>query len=199
VTSLAIGELGEDAIVVTGDGAIRLWDVTSRVLLRELAAQANSVALGVVDGRLTVITGGQDSLIRLWEAAGGQPIGELRGHVGPVRSVAFGHLDRVPVIVSGGSDNTVRVWDAVSLQALHNPRMTHDGPVMSVAIGQIRGRVMLASGGRDQAIRIWDAEMGEPWHAVDIAATAHSVAICGGRLICAGTKRGIVTLAAGGG
>jgi WD40 repeat protein len=59
------------------------------------------------DGQ-TIVSGGGDSTVRLWDLQG-NPIGEpLRGHKGDVLSVAFSPNGQM--IVSGSHDKTVRLW-----------------------------------------------------------------------------------------
>ena len=72
-----------------------------------------AVAAGALpDGTPVIISGGEDSTVRVWRLADGPPVGEpLAGHDGPVTAVAAGALpDGTPVIISGGEDSTVRVW-----------------------------------------------------------------------------------------
>ena len=67
-----------------------------------------------------IVSGGEDGVIRVWDAATGQPVGSsLTGQSGAVLSVAFspdGHR-----IFSGSWDNTVRVWDAATVQPVGSP------------------------------------------------------------------------------
>ncbi|MFN6497222.1 MAG: caspase family protein [Nostoc sp. DedQUE01] len=59
------------------------------------------------DGQ-TIVSGGGDSTVRLWDLQG-NPIGEpLRGHKGDVLSVVFSPNGEM--IVSAGSDKTIRLW-----------------------------------------------------------------------------------------
>lgn len=69
----------------------------------------NSIALGTLEGRIVVISGGEDSTLRIWELASHVQRGDpLRGHDQTVFSVVLGTLNYRPVIVLGGRDDTVR-------------------------------------------------------------------------------------------
>jgi WD40 repeat protein len=59
------------------------------------------------DGR-TIVSGGDDGAVMLWDAATGKQRATLRGHKEGVRSVAFAPDGRA--IVSGGVDGAARVW-----------------------------------------------------------------------------------------
>ncbi|MET8338648.1 WD40 repeat domain-containing serine/threonine-protein kinase [Streptosporangium canum] len=70
-----------------------------------------SLAVGQLDGRPVVVSGGYDGTVRIWDMATGAPLGEpFKGHRGLIESVAVGQLGGRPVAVSGGNDGTVRVW-----------------------------------------------------------------------------------------
>jgi WD40 repeat protein len=61
------------------------------------------------DGSL-LATAGQDSTVRLWDTATGQPHGQpLTGHTGAVNAVAFSPDGSL--LASAGADATVRLWD----------------------------------------------------------------------------------------
>ena len=61
------------------------------------------------DARL-VVSGGDDGVVRVWDAASGAEVLVLAGVGGVVRSVAFSPDARL--VGSGGDDGVVRVWDA---------------------------------------------------------------------------------------
>ena len=63
-----------------------------------------------------IVSGGEDSTVRLWDAASGAELKVLRGHEEWVRAAAFSPAgDRIG---SGADDGMVRVWDAASGEEL---------------------------------------------------------------------------------
>ncbi len=125
-----------------------------RAAIANPSGSVESVALSADGGR--VVSGWDDLTVRVWDAASGEYLCEMRGHTGWVRSVALS-ADGGRV-VSGGDDLTVRVWDAASGECLRELR-GHKFRVLSVALSADGGRVV--SCGEDGTVRVWDAASGE--------------------------------------
>ena len=101
------------------------------------------------DGK-TIVSGGGDKTVRLWDTSGkaiGQP---FKGHERSVNSVAFSRDGKT--IVSGGADKTVRLWDT-SGKAIGQPFKGHKDWVNSVAFSP-KGETIV-SGGDDGTLRLW--------------------------------------------
>jgi WD40 repeat protein len=121
----------------------------------------NAVAVGEVEGRAVIVSGGNDATVRVWDAGSGAQVGDpYKGHTDWVTSVAVCRVDGGTVIVSGSNDATVRVWDPVTGTPIGDPYIGHTGPVTSVALGKIDGRTVIVSGGNDATVRVWDAGTG---------------------------------------
>jgi WD40 repeat protein len=60
------------------------------------------------DGR-HLVSGDEDTTIRIWDLVTGKEVQRLNGHAGIVRSVAIA-LDGRP-LVSGDEQGTVRLWE----------------------------------------------------------------------------------------
>ncbi len=135
-----------------------VWARLSPQVLHQIVGWHNqdvtSVALGQVEGRFVIISGGLDGMVRRWDAISGEPIGEpLTGYHGPVTSTAIGVVNGRPMIVSGGG--SLQRWDAISGKPIGEPLMGR-----SVAIGVVDGRPIIVSG--SNSLQRWDAISGEP-------------------------------------
>jgi WD40 repeat protein len=101
---------------------IRLYQVSDWTLLRTLE---NPVPVNVIafspDGS-TLVSGGKDSIVRLWQVSDGQLLYILEGHTSEIRYVTFSPDGTL--IGSGSNDQTVRLWqvkDGVLIHTLEHP------------------------------------------------------------------------------
>ena len=85
-------------------------------------------------------TVGGSVMLRVWDAATGEPIGELlTGYTG-VTAVAVGRAGTREIIVATLDNRMVQVWDALTLQPVGYPVSGHSGhgpPVDGVAVGDL--------------------------------------------------------------
>jgi WD40 repeat protein len=115
---------------------------------------------GVVDGRVVVITGSRDGVVRVWDIATGELRAKLVGHSGGVQSVAYVHTSEGPLLVTGGRDGTVRVWD-LATEIQRAVLRGHDGWVRSVACSVVHDKQVAVTGSSDGTVRVWDLASGE--------------------------------------
>jgi WD40 repeat protein len=97
------------------------------VTLNGHTADINSVAFSP-DGRF-LVTASVDGTARVWDAATGASLGELRGHTGSVNSASFSPDGKF--IVTAGTDATVRLWDAGRFAFVKMIGGTYPKPVSS--------------------------------------------------------------------
>jgi eukaryotic-like serine/threonine-protein kinase len=102
------------------------------------------------DGR-TLLTGGHDQRIRIWDATTGKPVREPIKATGIIRAVAYSHDGAL--ILSGSSDQSARLWDAQTGAPQGEP-MRHPTEVVKVVFSP-DDRLALAIGSDHQA-RLWD-------------------------------------------
>ncbi len=107
------------------------------------------------DGRL-LATGGNDGVVRIWDARDGKLMATLAGHSAKVTAIAIGSDNRN--IVTSALDGTTRIWRLDRL----SPTQTFVGHTAPVTSAQLHpeGRV-LATTSEDGSIRLWDAASGQ--------------------------------------
>jgi hypothetical protein len=113
-------------------------------------------------------SGSNDTSIRLWDVASGEPADVLRGHSDYVFSLAF--LPDGSALVSGSGDSTVRVWDTrpARVRWAERTAMAHrrDSAVPMVddlfsrlgdwgrVAGEIRAKGLLTEDQREAALQV---------------------------------------------
>jgi WD40 repeat protein/serine/threonine protein kinase len=107
------------------------------------------------DGKF-VVTGGDDGMVRLWDAATGRPIGPVLRHPREVFSVRFS-LDGKSIL-SGSLDGAARLWDAKTGRPVYGP-LSHQGGDGSVRVAFNNDGKLVATGSGD-GVRLWDAATG---------------------------------------
>jgi WD40 repeat protein len=114
----------------------------------------NGVAIST-DGN-TIVSGGKDGTVRLWNRSGKPIRPPLTDHQGLVKSVAVSADGNT--VVSGGKDGIVRLWDR-SGKLIRLPLEEGKSDIWSVAISADGNTIV--SGGKDGTVRLWDRQ-GKP-------------------------------------
>jgi serine/threonine protein kinase len=107
------------------------------------------------DGQ-SVVSGGLDDAIRVWNLETGSLIQTLKAHTKPVNCLSISPDSRM--LASGGDDYTIKLWNLTSGSLLHT-LTGHANDVKSVAFYGVGH--LLASGGEDRTARIWQLATGE--------------------------------------
>jgi len=98
----------------------------------------------------TIVSGGSDGTLRLWNVARRTQTTEIEGHQGPVAAVTF--IDDGELIASGSHDRTVRVW-STQTGATRLQLIGHTAPVTAVSYAP--STRLLASASFDTTVRLW--------------------------------------------
>lgn len=133
----------------SGDGSVVVWDtISGREQMTLTIPQASSVAFSP-DGRLLAI-GSWDDTISLVEAATGQKLRTLQGHVDAVDCAAFSPDGTL--LASGSQDGMIILWEVASGRKL-TVLAGHQDHVTGLSFSQ-NGR-LLASSSWDGTVRLW--------------------------------------------
>ena len=160
-------------------------------------------SLAVSPDEKTVATGGWDpnstseQPIRLWDAATGKELRQLRGHLAPPDCIVFSPDGTRLASGAGwtvlGQDDTVRLWDVATgkslqvfrgHQAAENPE-SNRGPGKFVVCFSPDGRLLASYGGRDDFVRLWEASTGKELRRWAVGASALAFSPDGRMLACA--------------
>jgi eukaryotic-like serine/threonine-protein kinase len=105
------------------------------------------------DGK-SLASGSESGAVKLWDAATGQAIASLAGHVGAVRSVAWSPGGKS--LASAGDDESIKLWNLETRR--HTALTGHDGHIAALAWSP-DGK-WLASGSEDGSVKVWDSGSG---------------------------------------
>ncbi len=120
----------------------------------------NAVAFGN-DGK-TLISGGQDGLLILWDAITGDKIRQLEGSSGGITSLAVEADNNA--LLSGSDDGTMILWDLKS-GSITRKFAGHNNPVESLAIAS--GKAEAVSGHADGAVVLWELSNPQPVQTIE--------------------------------
>ena len=135
------------------DGRIRSWHIIERPE-PSLALPGHSGevwGLAYSDDGNTLLSSGDDALIRLWNPRTGKAMGVLRGHDSLVSSVAVARGGQI--VASAGFDNTVRLWRLPEGDQIAELK-GHEDRIRAVTFSP-DGRYV-ASAGSDNSLRVWE-------------------------------------------
>jgi WD40 repeat protein len=147
----------------SNDDTAKVLDLTDEVELARFDGQTEDVRVvrfAEIGQKLVVISGGNDGVVRVWDALTAEPIGEFTEHGdAALRMLAVGVLDGNPVVASGDIDGTVLIWDLESREQIRE--VVHDSTVRAAAFIEYDGRPALIAGGDGPTIQISDLESGD--------------------------------------
>ena len=157
VRSLRFSHDGTMLASVGEDGRIIIWDIAQKRIQKTV----NSGSVGLYSVSFshddqTLITGDTNGVIRRWNVATGDPIGDsIIGHTGVVLSVQFNHDDSM--ILASSGDQTASIWKLDG--SLVRRFVGASGYMQDAIFSQDEDEIITASA--DRYIRIWCVSSGE--------------------------------------
>jgi len=158
INAIVCNDAATQMALAGADGSIRFWDGTTTTASAAATIDTGSAtdirALAWHDALLA--SGGDDTVIRLWDSDTQQLIQELRGHTDAVWGLAFSPDGSR--LYSAGADNVIRVWAVETGEELAT-WAGHTNWVLALALSPDGTR--LATGSADNTVRLWDATTGD--------------------------------------
>ena len=142
-------------------GDVHLWDSNSGVRLRVLGAPGWVEAVAFSGDNHCLVTAhsdptGNQNAVRIWDAASGDQLGELRGTSAAICNLKFAPDGRQ--ILGASRAHQIHLWDAISGDCMAT-LTGHEDQILAIAYAPDGSR--FASGSVDRTVRLWDAATGE--------------------------------------
>ncbi|GBG27652.1 WD repeat-containing protein wdr-5.1 [Hondaea fermentalgiana] len=152
-------EDGERIVTCSADKSVRVWDCR---LGEEVAARRDHRAFvncAAVSALGTVASGGDDSMLRLWDPREGLRAFARLKHPFEVTSCAFSSAaTAIPLVHTGSVDGIVRTWDVRKRSVLFQMEAPEDAPAGVVTgVSCSEGDDVLVTNDSSGAVRTWDA------------------------------------------
>jgi WD40 repeat protein len=141
----------------TEDGELKIYDVTSGALVRQIMNAHSDTIYGVsfnADGKW-LASCGADKFVKVHEVATGQHVRSLEGHTHHVLDVAWRSDGKL--LASAGADNTIKVWDFETGEQRRTINGHGKQVTRLVFVGQ-SPQIVTTSG--DHTLRMWNVDNG---------------------------------------
>ena len=143
-------------------------------------------SLAITQDGMTIVSGGQDATIRLWDSTSGKEIHKFVGHDGPVYGLVLMPDDNRLVSIAD-KDLAVKIWYLESKTLLTSlaPNSAH---INAVAVSP--DKRFIVTGGDDGIARFWDLDRGIMLRYLEHSQGIYTIAISpdGRHLVCGSKK-----------
>jgi WD40 repeat protein len=176
----------------TQDGELKLFDVASGRLVRDIANSHSDTVFGVCfspDDKL-LASCGADKFVKTFEVPSGKFVKSFEGHTHHVLAVGWSGDGKL--LASAGADNVVKVWEYAKGEQVRTIN-AHTKQVTGLCfVGKTPVFVTCSA---DQTVRLWNTNGGNVGTFSAPGDFLHTVAVSGdGALVAAGGQEGVVRL-----
>lgn len=153
VADVAFRSDGSQLVSISRDLTVRVWDVASATELKNfpITDDKGLTSLAISPDGSLLIVGGEEAGIHIMDAATGEVLAVLTGHIGQINRLAFSPDGTV--LASGGADQSIRLWDVETL-AEKGQLMGHTDWIRGLAFSP--DSTQLYSASWDNSVRVWD-------------------------------------------
>lgn len=147
------------ALGVSGVGQLLVWEWQSEhYILKQQGHSSDMNCLAYSGDGQTIVTGGDDGKLKLWNASNGFCIVTFSEHSGPITAVEFSQNKKI--LVSAGLDGTVRAFDIVRYRNFRT--FTSPRPVQFSCVAVDYSGELVAAGAQDEfEIFLWSMKLGK--------------------------------------
>ncbi|MBA4186985.1 MAG: hypothetical protein C0467_03105 [Planctomycetaceae bacterium] len=146
-------------LLASGNDSLILWDVATGYLINRIAVKdwVTAIAFGP-EGR-TFASGHDDGIVRFWDTASQNFIGQVQACTRPVPVSAIAFSPRGEFIATAGEDRVVRIWNDTT-HKLVGELSSHTDRIPALTWSP-DGRLLI-SAGWDTSARVWRPPQSEP-------------------------------------
>ena len=152
---LAVGGFATRLGVETG--GIGIWDLADAAETSQISHGLGVQALAYAPDGKSIVSGGRDHVVRLWDIKTCKEQNRWIGHLGAVGAIAYAKDGSA--IVSGSHDAKVKAWTPACGSGPDVIRDDFVSQTLSLALNP--KNTLLASGGADGSVKLWNSADGK--------------------------------------
>ncbi|GAA1005922.1 hypothetical protein Aple_040510 [Acrocarpospora pleiomorpha] len=168
IRGLTFGRLGQDDVLITGDGGerIRVWNLSTGRLTRSFRTGEiggiELLACGQMNGRPVLVSTHLDATLRVYDLATGKRrkqwnFSDRSPDDRGTAALTAGQFGDVPIAVvahnPAGDDITVRIWNLDDGETIGT--LGSNGATGTLALTEFAGRPIVVTAGEDGILRTW--------------------------------------------